>query len=82
MLVVRVEIWPGGYELGKREIAKMEVGNISDLADTSDYIARLEEYGNERLGIPKSKATVQVTGHARRSTVWSLIRKILEKYDG
>ena len=82
MLVVRVEIWPGGYEPGKREIARMNVGNISDLADTSDYIATLEEYGNERLGIPKSKSTVQVTGHTRRSTVWSLIRKILEKNDG
>ena len=82
MLVVRVEIWPGGYELGKQEIAKMQVGNISDLADTSDYIAVWEEYGNEALGIPKSRNTVQIDGHARRSTVWSLLRKILEKNDG
>ncbi len=81
MLVVKVEIWPGGYEGGKREIARMKVGNISDLADLSDYTAVIEEYGNDRLGIPKSRSTVQVTGHTRRSTVWSLIRKILEKND-
>lgn len=81
MLVVRVEIWPGGYELGKKEVARMNVANVSNLADVSDYVAEITEEGNERLGIPKSRKHASVKGHTRRSTVWSLIRKILENVD-
>ena len=32
MLRIIVELVPGGYEPGKRELARAELGNISDLA--------------------------------------------------
>jgi hypothetical protein len=79
MLVVRVELWPGGYELGKKEIATMKLANVSNLADVSDYAAVLEEKGEERLGIIPSRHFINVSGHGRRASVWSLIHRVLKE---
>jgi hypothetical protein len=44
MLVVKVELVPGGFEPMRRTVASMRIWNLSDLADVSDY--RVE--GTER----------------------------------
>ena len=81
MLVLRVEIWPGGYENGKREIASARIANMSDLADVSNYACVFEEVGSDRLGIPPSRHSFDVKEHPRRSIVWALIRKALNTGD-
>ena len=79
MLVVTVELWPGGNPTLAKEIASIEIANNSDLADESDYIARLQERGEDRLGIPPSNRVVEVEGHPRRQSVFALLRAILNK---
>lgn len=37
MLVVKTEIWPGGYYDRAYEICRMGIANVSNLADISDY---------------------------------------------
>ena len=77
MLRITVEIWPGGYERHKRVLASANVGNISSLADVSDYdveistAARMEpswQSASEKSGF--------VRGHARLASVWSLVEKV------
>lgn len=46
MIRVTVELWPGGREARAREIARMDIANISDLAQTSDYGIRASSVAN------------------------------------
>ena len=41
MLVVKVEIWPGGHEASAFEIGRMEVVNESGLSQVSGYSAHI-----------------------------------------
>jgi hypothetical protein len=72
MLRFTVEILPGGRQRGKRTIATINVGNISDLAAISDYefAACLDDQDFVVNG--------RVNGH-RRSDGWMpLVKRILE----
>lgn len=80
MIVVRVELWPGGSEFGKQDIAIAHIGNISNLADTSDYSVRLEEYGSERLDIPYLKTSYSIKGHDRNDSVFALLAKVFSPF--
>jgi hypothetical protein len=75
MLVIKVEIWPGGYEGMKRLLAKAHIGNLSNLADTSDYAVGASEGENPITGSPAWKAQGRINGHDRRQSVWSLVAK-------
>jgi hypothetical protein len=59
-------------------VARALVGNMSDLADVSDYKVRAVEQGAPDLGIPASDVTGWIKGHPRRTSVWHLVRKIAE----
>lgn len=65
MLVVRVEVWPGGDEKRRREIDRIEIGNVSNLAPVSDYEVR------------RDRATAMVRGHERSAGAWLLIRRAM-----
>lgn len=45
MLVVKVELWPGGKGDRAREIGRLGIANVSDLAALSDYVAVLSHDG-------------------------------------
>lgn len=64
--------------VGNREIARALAGNVSNLADVSDYEVACREYANEGLGIPDSEQCGQIVGHNRNQTVWKLVHKIAE----
>jgi hypothetical protein len=66
MLVVKVEIWPGGDESQAYQVGAMEIGNISGLAPVSDYEVRL-----------KGVAMAHVRGHERDRGAWELIRRAI-----
>lgn len=76
MLRITVEICPGGNESRKFEVAKAEIGNISKLADTSDYVVRVRENDNHVTGAKSWICEGRIDGHPRRSTVWSLVAKV------
>ena len=69
MLIITVSV-------GDRVIAKASAANVSNLADISNYEVRTVERGYELLGIPSSNTQGMISGHERRSSVWSLVEKV------
>jgi hypothetical protein len=75
MLVVTIDILPGGYASHRHTIASLRIGNVSDLADISDYRVEAMEAANPLSGQPARSGTCTITGHDRRQSVWALIAK-------
>jgi hypothetical protein len=72
VLRIRIEIVPGG--VGRpRELARAELGNISGLADRSDYGIFAWEDHNDVAGTLAWDSRGIIAGHARRQTVWKLV---------
>ncbi|NVO56885.1 hypothetical protein HW561_13910 [Rhodobacteraceae bacterium B1Z28] len=59
-------------------IAEANAGNMSMLADISDYKVRAVEHAAPKLDIPAADVTGWVRDHPRRTSVWHLVRKIAE----
>ena len=76
MLRIKVELVPGGFEEFAREIARAEVGNVSNLADLSDYCVRVREGKNKLAGTPAWERTGKIFKHDRRASVWHLVGKV------
>jgi hypothetical protein len=51
MMVVSVQIWPRGDEADSFEIGRMEVSNMSNLAEVSDYNAHVIQQGAPGLEV-------------------------------
>jgi len=79
MMVVKVEIWPGGDATRPYEIGRMEVANESNLAEVSDYSARIVQLATERLGVPAIDAEVTVAQHPRSDGPWALVKRVLDQ---
>jgi hypothetical protein len=75
MLVIKVELWPGGYEGMKRTLAKAHVGNVSNLATVSDYVVSVSEGANPITETPAWTARGRIDGHDRQQSVWALVAK-------
>jgi hypothetical protein len=75
MLVIKVELWPGGYEGMKRTLAKAHIGNVSNLADVSNYVVSVSEGPNPIAGAPAWSARGRIDGHDRQQSVWALVAK-------
>jgi hypothetical protein len=76
MLRVTVEIWPGGDETRARVLATADVGNVSDLAETSDYDVSVTEGRNPLTNTPPWSRRGHVFQHERRTSVWVLVAKV------
>jgi hypothetical protein len=76
MLVIRVELWPGGDKARAREIANATVSNVSHLAGISDYDVRAAERASEVTGLSDVQAGFPVRGHNRHQSVWALVAKV------
>jgi len=79
MLVVTVDLVPGGFEPMRRTIASMRIANISDLAEVSDYLVEASETSNPLAGTPSLNIRCFVRGHARARSVWALLAKASEE---
>ena len=73
MLVITVEIYPGGDECRKREIARMVASNVSNLADVSTYDVATMEKASPVTGLPNTRQRFAIKGHRRRQSVFALI---------
>lgn len=73
MLIVKLEIHPGGDSSRAREIGRLEIANISELADVSDYLYKFPSAD------PFISRAGKVTGHQRNQPAgaWQLVRKVL-----
>ena len=75
MLVITVDLVPGGYAPMRRTIAAMSIANISDLADISDYRIEASATSNPLAGTPPLTVRCVIRGHARAQSVWALLAK-------
>jgi hypothetical protein len=74
MLRIIVELVPGG--VGRpHELARAELGNVSGLADRSNYVIVAREGANPVADTPPWESRGLISGHDRRSSVWSLVSK-------
>src|SRR3989304_601627 len=74
MLRIIVEIVPAGY--GRpREVARAELGNISDLGKISDYAIEVEEGVNGVTWAKPWESHGMICGHDREQSVWALVAK-------
>jgi hypothetical protein len=79
MLVITIDLVPGGYEPRRRTIGSMRIANQSGLADLSDYRISAMEGANPLTGIPPCIAECIVLRHDRRQAVWALIQRACEE---
>jgi hypothetical protein len=73
MLKVTVEILPAGVSSLRRTLAVMTIGNLSNLADLSDYEVSAMESPNPLACTNARGTSVKVIGHRRRQSVWKLV---------
>jgi hypothetical protein len=59
MLVVTVDLVPGGFEPMRRTIGLLRIANVSDLADVSDYCIETRRGEHQQ-------ATVRAAGGPRK----------------
>jgi hypothetical protein len=79
MIVVKVELWPGGRAVLARTLGTLHIGNESQLADLSNYHVIAMELKNELTGDPAGIAEFKVFRHFRRQKVWSLLKRACEE---
>jgi hypothetical protein len=79
MLVITIDLVPGGYAPMQRTIATMNIMNISDLAEVSDYRIEAGETSNPLTGAAPRTVHCLVRGHARAQSVWALLAKASEE---
>jgi hypothetical protein len=76
MIVVKVELWPGGDESRSESLGEAKIWNESNLADISDYgyLLKTEEtpYQDGLLTCGDIKQ------HNRFQSVWSLVGKTIQ----
>ena len=75
MIIITVDLVPGGFQPMRRTIASMRISNASDLADLSDYRVDVVEAANPLANTPPRIAGYCVRSHDRRQSVWALITK-------
>ncbi|MFB9268030.1 hypothetical protein ACFFWD_33690 [Bradyrhizobium erythrophlei] len=81
MLKVTVEILPSGATKSRRTIGRMTIGNISNLADVSDYLVSVTEGANPVAGTPPQARKFIVHHHPRRQSVWKLVARVIADMD-
>jgi len=79
MLVVTIEIFPGGSRALRRTIGTLHVGNESDLADVSNYRVFATRSANPLIGQASGAAEFMVLDHNRRQEVWYLLQRVCKE---
>jgi hypothetical protein len=75
MIRVTVELWPGGSNARAREIARMNIGSISDRAQAVDYEIWASSDTHAPTGQPAFEASGKVVKHKRNDSIWALLTK-------
>lgn len=78
MIRVKVEFWPNGDGTRAREIARMNIGNISDLAPDSTYEIWASSDANKFVQ-PAFEASGMTVTHRRKDSIWILVAKAIDR---
>lgn len=76
MLVVKVEVWPGGDCRRAEVVAEATAANVSGLADVSDYQCRVAATGFAELGIEPVSEEFKIEDHHRSDGALELVRRM------
>jgi hypothetical protein len=79
LLIITIDLVPGGYESYRHTIGSMRIANISNLADTSDYSVEVMEAANHLTGAKPRNAACTLRAHDRRQSVFALLAKACEE---
>ena len=63
-------------EVNGREVAAATITNLSDLAETSNYMAIWSEQASDQTGLPERANLMHINGHLRRQSIWALVEKV------
>lgn len=79
MIVIYVELWPGGDQSKARPIGSMGIASVTEPGDLLDnYVVEVDEAPNPTLNIEQLQTKVRVQGHNRNQSVWKLIRRAID----
>jgi hypothetical protein len=79
VLIVTIDLLPGGAANMRRTVGTLRISNHSDLADVSDYGVVALQAANHLTGEPSGIAEFHVRDHARHQRVWALIQRACEE---
>jgi hypothetical protein len=79
MLIVTIDLVPGGFDPLRRTIGSTRIANLFDLVDVSDYAIEAMEAANPLTGTAARNAECVVEGHDRRQCLWALLAKAAEE---
>lgn len=75
MIVVKIELWPKGFESRKREIGRMHITNEAGTLDRGWYDVKVMRRGTT----DKVQRTGEVNNYPRNSySVWRLVMRALK----
>jgi len=76
MIRLVIQILPNGSEARAREIGRMDIGNVSDLAAISSYKVDASSVANPLSRNPTAfSARGTIDGHRRKDSIWALAAK-------
>jgi len=78
MILITIDLVPGGIQPWRRTIASMRIANASGLADISDYDIDVLEAANPLANTPPRNGSCSVIGHDRHQTIWALVARAAE----
>lgn len=79
MLVVTIELWPGGSRELRRSVGAMHIANASQLSDVSDYRILAQQSANPLTGEAAGFAEFEIVAHSRNQSVWALVKRACEE---
>jgi hypothetical protein len=78
MLILTIDLVPGGIHARRRTLASMHIANLSGLSDISDYEVNIMEGANPLAGTKPRNGSCTVEDHDRNQSVWALIARAAE----
>lgn len=85
MMVVTVEVWPGGRYTGRRVIDRVLFANRSELADDSEYDVWLAPPDTDELDLTNYARThepdIHLLKHKRSHGALALVYKALDEIE-
>lgn len=78
MIVVKVELWPGGSSARMREIGRVFIANSTPDETNCDYFVKAEQIGQQQLSPTYDEFVVK--GHNRNQLVFALLAKVFANF--